>query len=191
MILSVIGFIVLLLADPSNLNQKGYVPFKYQYGVLFGFGAVLAMAFLTYTHRYVEAVNFFMLQMFYNLFVAACLLFWVAVLWADSRHPFQHKGGWETFGLLVLGYVFNIGYLIVFHYTRDKLKPNTEKILVYVGVFYCIIFDMAFFNVFPTLMQLLGTLLIVGTDIALIAYNIHVLNETERREKQRKVEAAE
>ena len=29
MILSVVGFIVLLLADPGNLNLKGNVPFKY------------------------------------------------------------------------------------------------------------------------------------------------------------------
>ena len=46
------------------------------------------MLVLTYTHRYVEAVDFFLLQMFYNLFAAACLTFWVAVMWADSRHPF-------------------------------------------------------------------------------------------------------
>ena len=87
MILSVIGFIVLLFADPGNLNLRGYVPYKYQYGVIFGFFAAVAMTFLTYTHRYVEAVNFFLLQMFYNLFAATCLIFWVAILWADSRHP--------------------------------------------------------------------------------------------------------
>ena len=73
-----------------------------------------------------------------------------------------------------MGYVFNFGYLLLFKYTRNKLKPNSEKILMYIGVFYCIIFDMAFFNVFPSIQQMIGTLLIVGSDIALIVYNIHV-----------------
>ena len=71
------------------------------------------------------------------------------------------------------------------------MKPNSEKILVYIGVFYCIIFDMAFFGVFPSLMQMLGTLLIVGTDVALIAYNIVMQNEAERQAKIKKEQQEE
>ena len=128
-------------------------------------------------------VDYFLIQTFYNLVTTICLGIWIAVLWADGNHPLKHKEGWSTFGLIFLGFLFSFGNQLLFYHTTGKLNTNTEKLLVYVGVGYNIIFDMAFFNVFPSVLQILGTILIVGTNIGLISYNIYLKNEIERKAK--------
>ena len=116
--LTTLGVVCLCLSYSGNLNTEGYVPYDYSIGLLFAIIAVLAMTFLFFTNQYVRMVNFFLLQMFYNLVATLCFSFWVIAMWVDhDRHPFEYEGGWSTFGLLVLSFMLSFGEKFLSYYT--------------------------------------------------------------------------
>jgi drug/metabolite transporter (DMT)-like permease len=152
---------VLLLSDESFKNIKDKetenTTFKYK-GLLYILGATITEALIYFSIKKINTTNSWN-HVFLSYFIGAVIL--TGYLNINIKDKFNEK---ITKSLVINSLIGSIGYYLRF-YSISRLSPLLYSVLSYFGVVMSHVYGIAFNNEVLTIKKIIGTILIVGSNI--------------------------
>ena len=182
-----IGLTLMAFSNGAESSKK-YSHFS---GVMFGVFASTFMAAVAGTIQQVKQVNFTLLMFAYNFTAAASFLIWDFIVWANGeRVMLQSLGSWKIIGLVFLAFVLEFGARTIQNLTNLQLSPVLVNLIGHSALIFASALDLIIFNTQPSVLSIVGTAIMILTNVTIVLYHSRAERREEVRRKKEEAVAA-